>query len=474
MGDSTDDIAARLRRIPPVNAVLATDAGARLLAAHPRPVVLDALRASLEAARTCLRDGSLSPVTSETLLADAMRRLGARDLGRLQRVLNATGIVIHTNLGRAPLADAAVEAVRRVAGGYANLEMDLTTGKRGGRGGQSESLLCRLTGAEAAVVVNNNAAAVLLALTALAGGGEVVISRGELVEIGGAFRVPDVIRQSGAHLVEVGTTNKTRLADYAEAVTPDTKVLLKVHASNYKIIGFTSETSRAELSQLAREHSLIVMEDLGSGALIDLTRHGLPPEPTVAGAIKDGADVVAFSGDKLLGGPQCGLLVGRRTVIARMASHPLFRALRADKMTLAALEATLMLYEDPDSLAKNLPVLRMLSQTPAQLTSRARRLRTALAKLPGLAVTITDGVSFSGGGTLPEERLPSKHVRVQSSLMTVERLAERLRRGSPPLVGMLADDAFVVDVRTLRDEEIAEVAWAFREVMTILGGFVGG
>ena len=260
-----DTIGARLRRLPAVNAALATEAGALLLADYPRSVVLNALRESLDAARATLRGGSECPVTAETLLADARTRLAARDLGRLQRVLNATGIVIHTNLGRALLADAALEAVRRVAGGYANLEMDLATGKRGGRGGQTEALLCRLTGAEAAVVVNNNAAAVLLALSALASGGEVIISRGELVEIGGAFRIPDVIRQSGARLVEVGTTNKTRLSDYASAVTPDTKVLLKVHASNYKIIGFTSETLLSELSQLAREHTLIVMEDLGSG-----------------------------------------------------------------------------------------------------------------------------------------------------------------------------------------------------------------
>ncbi len=461
MGDSTDDIAARLRRIPAVNAVLATDAGALLLAAHPRSVVLDALRASLDAARACLRGGSLHPVTAETLLADTRRRLEARDLGRLQRVLNATGIVIHTNLGRAPLADAAVEAVRRVAGGYSNLEMDLTTGKRGGRGGRGERLLCRLTGAESAAVVNNNAAAVLLALSALASGGEVVISRGELVEIGGAFRVPDVIRQSGARLVEVGTTNKTRLSDYAQAVTPDTRVLLKVHASNYRIIGFTQETSLPELAPLARERDLLVMEDLGSGALLDLTRYGLPPEPTVAGALRSGADVVAFSGDKLLGGPQCGLLVGRREVIARLTAHPLFRALRADKMTLAALEATLSLYEDPDTLTAALPVLRMLAQSPAQLTDRARRLRAALKKVPGLTVTVTDGVSYSGGGTLPEERLPSRHVQVRPSPMTVEQLADRLRRGTPALVGMLAEGAFVLDVRTLRDDEIAEVARAF-------------
>jgi L-seryl-tRNA(Ser) seleniumtransferase len=468
VGDETDNIAARLRLLPSVNSVLETELGQRLLAVYSRPAVLETVRASLDVARASLRDGGQElPVTREFLLREAQSQLEARDRGCLQRVLNATGIVLHTNLGRAPMADAAVEAVRRIAGGYSNLEMDLTTGKRGGRGGQGIPLLCRLTGAEAALVVNNNAAAVLLALSSLASSGEIIVSRGELVEIGGAFRVPDVIRQSGARLVEVGTTNKTRLSDYAQAITPDTKVLLKVHASNYRIIGFTEEASLADLSKLGREQNLIVLEDLGSGALVDLTQYGLPPEPTVMGAIKAGADVVAFSGDKLLGGPQCGLLVGRRASIAQMSSHPLYRALRADKMTLAALEATLSLYEDPERLPETLPVLRMLSQSPEILRQRARRLRTSLSKLSGLTATITDGVSYSGGGTLPEERLPSRHVQVRSSQLSPEHLAERLRRRSPALIGMIADGAFVLDVRTLRDSEIAEVVQAFRSVLKV-------
>jgi L-seryl-tRNA(Ser) seleniumtransferase len=442
-----------LRQLPAIHALLETEDAARLLTAFPRAVVRNALRASLEQAREQMREEGANVPTAETLLDNAARWLASRDLRGLQRVINATGIVLHTNLGRAPLADAAVEAVRQVASGYSNLEMDLATGKRGGRGGEIGPLLCALTGAESALAVNNNAAGVLLALTALAAGGEVIVSRGELVEIGGAFRVPDVIRQSGARLVEVGTTNKTRISDYAAAITSETKVLLKVHPSNYRIVGFTAEASLAELAQLAAAHSLIVVEDLGSGALIDLIRYGLPHEPTCAEALRAGADVVAASGDKLLGGPQCGLLLGKAALISRMAAHPLQRALRADKMTLAALEATLRLYEDPDRLVHTLPVLRMLAQTPAELLARARRLRRGLAALPGLTVSIVEGVSYSGGGTLPEERLPSRHVRVQAEGLTPSKLAERLRHGHPPIIGMVSGDAFVMDVRTLTDGE---------------------
>ena len=466
VNDLPDDTRRGLRQLPPVNALLETPWAASLRAQYARPIVLDEVRTGLAQARREIQGGGAASFSPEEFFAEVRRRLEVRDLGRLQRVINATGIVIHTNLGRAPLAAAAVEAVRRSASGYSNLEMDLASGKRGGRGGQAETLLCKLTGGEAAIIVNNNAAAVLLALSTLASDGEVVISRGEMVEIGGAFRVPDVIRQSGARLVEVGTTNKTRLADYEAAVTPDTKVLLKVHASNYKIVGFTAETSLAELAALSRARGIAVVQDLGSGALVDLTRYGLPREPTAADAIREGVDVVAFSGDKLLGGPQCGILAGRKDYITRMAVNPLFRALRADKMTLAALEATLHLYEDPDRLRETLPVLHMLAQSPEELLRRARRLRAGLSKLPGLRVTVADGVGYSGGGTLPEERLPTQHVRVRPSLVSPEQLAVRLRRGQPPVIGVLADDAFVMDMRTLRDIEVVEVIQALRCVMT--------
>ncbi len=454
---------ADLRRLPAVHALMAMAPAQALAADYAHPVLLDALRERLAQVRRDLRHSNATvPFALDEFFAQVREDLQGQDRARLQRVINATGIVLHTNLGRAPLADEAIRAVREVTQGYSNLELDLGSGKRGGRGGQIEPLLRRLTGAEAALVVNNGAAAVLLALTTLAQGGDVLISRGELVEIGGGFRIPDVIRQSGASLVEVGTTNKTRLADYESALTEQTKVILKVHASNYRIVGFHSETPLEALAALGRAQGVPVMEDLGSGALVDLTRFGLPAEPTVAATIRRGADVVAFSGDKLLGGPQCGVLVGTEEHIARMGRHPLFRALRADKMTLAALEATLRLYEDETGLCASLPVLRMLTQTPAQLIGRARRLRRGLSPLPGLTVRVTDGVGYSGGGTLPETALPSKHVGVRSQTMTVEQIAEALRLRQPAILGMRADDWYVMDVRTVGDDEVGAIVAAFR------------
>ena len=458
---SADNNQANLRHLPKVHALLETEPAKALLAALPRPVLLDEVRAELDILRRKVLAGETAPPFDAAGIFEAIkRRLAAIDLRRLQRVINATGIIIHTNMGRAPMAEAAVAAVMSAARNYSNLELDLESGKRGGRGGQIGDLLRRLTGAEAALIVNNNAAAVLLALTAVAAGGEVVISRGELVEIGGGFRVPDVITQSGARLVEVGTTNKTRLGDYKKAVTAETKVLLKVHASNYRIVGFTEETALPELVALGREHGLLVMDDLGSGALVDVTRFGLPYEPTVLETIKAGADVAMVSGDKLLGGPQCGILLGRAAPIAQMASHPLFRALRADKLTLAALEATLRLYEDDDRVTETVPVLHMLSRTKEELTRRARRLRNALAKVPGLETRLTDGVGYTGGGALPTVPLPTKLVQVRAAAMTVEALAASLRRHNPPVMGMLADGWLALDVRTVREDEMKEIVRA--------------
>ena len=463
---STDNNQSSLRRLPKVQTLLESEPAQALMADVPRSVVLDALRAELEALRQRVLAGEAAPPFLEAELFQAIAaRLHTKDLRRLQRVINATGIVIHTNMGRAPMPDAAVEAVRAVAGNYSNLELDLATGKRGGRGGQIEELLQTLTGTESALVVNNNAAAVLLALSTVAKGGEVVISRGELVEIGGGFRVPDVIVQCGGKLVEVGTTNKTRLSDYANAITADTKVLLKVHASNYKIVGFTSETSVAELSELGRKRGLLTMNDLGSGAFVDVTRFGLPPEPTVQETIKAGADIVMVSGDKLLGGPQCGMLLGKSEPIGRMAANPLFRALRADKMTLAALEATLRLYLDEKRLTDTVPVLHMLAQTGEQLAKRARRLRNALAKLPGLDVTLAEGVGYTGGGALPTVPLPTTLVQVKPQNVSVEQLAERLRRADLPVMGVLADGVLALDVRTVRDDEFALIVRAMRTAL---------
>ncbi|MGI4787288.1 MAG: L-seryl-tRNA(Sec) selenium transferase [Janthinobacterium lividum] len=463
---TTDNNQAHLRHLPKVHALLESEHAQVLLSTMSRQVLVDEMRAELDALRQRVLAGDAKPPFEDANIFEAIAaRLQAKDLRRLQRVINATGIVIHTNMGRAPMAGAAVQAVLAVAGNYSNLELDLASGKRGGRGGQIEELLQKLTGAEAAIVVNNNAAAVLLALTAVASGGEVVISRGELVEIGGGFRIPDVITQSGGKLVEVGTTNKTRLSDYANAIRSETKVLLKVHASNYRIIGFTAEASLSELVRLGREHGLLVMNDLGSGALIDVTRFGLPYEPTVQETIKAGIDIATVSGDKLLGGPQCGLILGKSEPIKRMASHPLFRALRADKMTLAALEATLRLYLDEDKLTETVPVLHMLSQTKEELTKRARRLRNALAKLPGIEATLTDAVGYTGGGALPMVPLPTNVVQVKSSLMSADKMAEALRRSDPPVMGMLANGCLMLDVRTVRDDEFSLIVQAMNKAI---------
>ena len=461
---NTDNNQTHLRHLPKVHVLLESEHAQSLLATMPRQVLLDAVRAEVDALRHRVLTGEATPPFPEAdLFAAVERRLHDKDLKRLQRVVNATGIVIHTNMGRAPMADAAVQAVLAVAGNYSNLELDLALGKRGGRGGQIEELLQTLTGAEAALVVNNNAAAVLLALSTVAAGGEVIISRGELVEIGGGFRVPDVITQCGGRLVEVGTTNKTRLSDYANAITADTKVLLKVHASNYKIVGFTSEASVSELAALGKERGVLVMNDLGSGALVDVTRFGLPPEPTVSETLKAGADVAMVSGDKLLGGPQCGIILGKAEPLGRMAANPLFRAVRADKMTLAALEATLRLYLDGDTAAEAVPVLSMLAASKEALTKRARRLRKALAKLPGLEVRLADGNGFTGGGALPTVPLPSKIIQVRSECRSVEQLAESLRRADPPVMGALADGWLTLDVRTVRDDEFKLIVRAFQQ-----------
>jgi L-seryl-tRNA(Ser) seleniumtransferase len=383
----------------------------------------------------------------------------------LGRVINATGIVLHTNLGRAPLAAAAVAAVAEVAGSYSNLEFDLTTGERGSRTQGVEPLLRQITGAESALAVNNNAAAVLLALSGLAGGGEVVVSRGELVEIGGGFRIPDVIQQGGARLVEVGTTNKTRIADYAGAITPATRVLLKVHQSNFRVSGFTEETKLPELAALAQARGLLVVHDLGSGTLVDLAGYGLPPEMTVQASIAAGVDVVAFSGDKLLGGPQSGLLAGRAAAIDRLRRHPLLRALRLDKLTLAALEATLRLHchGTPNAV----PVLRKMSQAPAELRARAERLVHKLGPLAaGWCCAIVPTTGFAGGGTLPDAGIPSIGLSLRSEHCEPERLKSLLRAGDPPVVGRIADGVVLLDMLTVDDDELAPLANTMRAAMS--------
>jgi L-seryl-tRNA(Ser) seleniumtransferase len=453
------------RALPQVGRLIATPAGQELCRCFSRPAVVAAARAELEAARRSLLDGGDAgrSVSIAAILEGVGARLRERETAGLRRAINATGIVLHTNLGRAPLAAEALAAVAEIGDGYSNLELDVTTGRRGSRHRAAADLLCELAGAEAALVVNNNAAAVLLTICALAAGGEVVVSRGELVEIGGSFRIPDIIGQSGARLVEVGTTNKTRLADYARALTPETRVLLKVHPSNYRIVGFTGAVSTDALAALGREHGPVVIEDLGSGSLIDLRRFGLPHEPTVPEALGAGADLVTFSGDKLLGGPQAGLIVGRRALIERLERHSLLRALRADKLTLAALQATLQLYRDPDRLKQALPVLAMLAQDEGALQARAERLQALLAGVDGLDVEIAAEVGYAGGGSLPEAGIPTRALRLRPRNIGVDELARRLQAHRPPVVARIAHGRLVLDPRTVRDGEVAEVGQAVRE-----------
>ncbi|MBI5014000.1 MAG: L-seryl-tRNA(Sec) selenium transferase [Deltaproteobacteria bacterium] len=454
-----------LRRIPQVERVLQEPSVREALEQEglPRGAVTDAVRAVLDETRRALCAGEPAETGSAELASRALTAARRHVAPRLIPVVNATGVVLHTNLGRAPLAPEAVEAMVRTAG-YCNLEYDLAAGRRGDRHDAVAGLLRELTGAEAALVVNNNAAAVLLALTALARGREVVVSRGQLVEIGGSFRVPEVMAQSGAVLREIGTTNKTHRRDYEAAIGPDTAMLLKVHTSNYRVLGFTAEVPLAELVELGAARGLPVMEDLGSGCFVDLSVHGLEREPTVAEAVATGADLVTFSGDKLLGGPQAGLLVGRRGAIDACAHHPLLRALRPDKVTLAALEATLALYRDPARCVARVPALARLTATPEELRGRAEALAAAAAAALGerARVDVRADVSEAGGGALPLERLPTWVVAVGRPDRGVSRVEESLRRGSVPVVARIRENALVFDPRTLDDRDIPVVAAALR------------
>ena len=423
-----------LRDLPSVDRLLADER----LADEPHDLVLGAARSVLERAREEIRVGRQPSPLVDAVLEELAR--GRRP--SLRRVLNATGVLVHTNLGRAPLADAALARVAEVGSGYSNLEYDLERGQRGSRQDHLRSLLRRLTGAEAALVVNNNAAAVLLALAALAEGREVVVSRGELIEIGDGFRIPDVLARSGARLVEVGTTNRTRASDYERAIGPETAILLRVHQSNFRVVGFSEQPRLDELAELARKHDVPLVDDLGSGALA-----AVGDETTPAESLRAGADLVCFSGDKLLGGPQAGIVVGRTKLVERLRRHPLQRALRADKLTLAALEGTLSLALSPETRDR-IPVLRMLHEPVEQVRARAER----LAELVGGEVEET--VARVGGGALPLAELQSAACAVE------EELAEPLRLGNPPVIAVVRDGRTLLDCRALSDDEVDEVAAA--------------
>jgi L-seryl-tRNA(Ser) seleniumtransferase len=430
----------RLRDLPSVD---------ELARGHEDPLAVDAARRVLSRAREEIQAGA----DPGDLAARLEAELDAARAPALRRTLNATGVIIHTNLGRAPLAEAALERVHEVGRGYSNLEYDVRSGTRGSRQDHVAGIVRRLTGAEGALVVNNNAAAVLLALAALAEGREVVVSRGELIEIGDGFRIPDVLARSGARLVEVGTTNRTRAADYERAVGTETALLLRVHQSNFRVVGFTEQPSVAELAKVARRHELPLVDDLGSGVLARVE-----DEPSVAESLAAGADLVCFSGDKLLGGPQAGIVVGRAELVERLRRHPLQRAVRADKLTLAALEGTLGLYLDPERAARDVPVLRMVAETVEDVRARAERLAASVGG------EVEETIARVGGGALPIAELASFACAVEESL------AEPLRQGEPPVIGVVRDGRLLLDCRTLSDgdaDEVAEAVMAARRASSL-------
>jgi L-seryl-tRNA(Ser) seleniumtransferase len=447
-----------LRQLPSVERLLqGLDAGGTL-AEYPRSLILACARDAVARARAGLREGRVSApeITVDRLIADIRTMLAARTAPSLIAAVNATGIIVHTNLGRAPLCTAARDAVA-AASGYAVLEVDPTTGDRGSRQRHVDALLRELTGAEAAHVVNNNASAVLLALSALARGREAIVSRGELVEIGGSFRIPEIMTASGCRLVEVGTTNKTYLRDYEAAVTPETALFVKVHRSNFSMRGFIHEVPVSDLAALGGRAGVPVLYDMGSGALVDLAARGLPPEPTARDAVDSGADVVTFSGDKLLGGPQAGLIIGRAAPLQRIRSHPIARAVRIDKLDLAALEATLRLYRDPDRAWESVPVLRMLAADPAVLERSAQDLAGRLRAILGdaAAVDVCPTVAEAGGGALPGVELRSWGVAIRPAGAPAEALERALRRHRPPVFCRIAGDRVIIDLRTLSGSEFS-------------------
>lgn len=452
-----------LRELPAVDRLLKEPAVEDALARMPRRLVLQAVQETVDSYRRAItahkNDQELLARLnlSAANLAQEAAALAEKNCGPLLKpLINATGVIIHTNLGRAPLSEAAVNALNAVAGSYSNLELSLESGKRGSRQDHLENLLCELSGAEAALVLNNNAAAVFLTLNTLASGREVVVSRGQLVEIGGSFRIPDIMNASGARLVEVGTTNKTHLFDYETAVNENTAAFLKVHSSNYQMVGFTAEVKTAELAGLARRHNLALIEDLGSGVFLDLEKYGLPPEPRVRDSITAGADLVTFSGDKMLGGPQAGIIVGRKDLVSYIRRNQLARTLRIDKLAVAALEATLRLYLDEEKAVQEIPVWRMLTMDSKRLQSRAETLAENFAKIfdPD-RVSVVAGISRVGGGALPMAELPTSLVAVnlRPEDCDPEVLVEKLRRGAPPVILRLHQDTLLFDPRTIREDE---------------------
>jgi L-seryl-tRNA(Ser) seleniumtransferase len=464
-----------LRYLPSVDAVLKTETARTFSRNAGSKRAAETARAAIEDLRALLVGGKSNvDANRESLLELAEKQLAEKieNLNRqkFQRVINATGVIIHTNLGRAPLADSAKKAISETAAGYCTLEYDLETGTRGNRGRTAEELMRELTGAEAALIVNNCAAAAFLVLSEFGARGEAIVSRGELVEIGGDFRIPDVMAQSGTRLVEVGTTNRTKLRDFEQAISENTKLLVRIHPSNFRIVGFTAMPSLSELADLARAKDLILYEDAGSGALVDLSRFGLGDEPVISESIRAGADVVTFSGDKLLGGAQAGIIVGREKVIERLRKNPLYRALRADKIVYAALAATLEIYCAGKHFVE-IPVLQMLSQTKEEMRKRAEqfclRFKVQSSKsenqnleLETLNLELVEGTSAIGGGSAPLARLETVLIALRHERLSAEELEGALRRNSPPIICRIAEDRVLLDLRTVFESEEEEIAAA--------------
>ncbi|MDU1411524.1 MAG: L-seryl-tRNA(Sec) selenium transferase [Clostridium sp.] len=451
-----------LRKLPKIDELLKTELVEDMMKSYSRTIVLDSLREAIEHYREGILKDTINSVSVEEILDLSTKILQDKDKMHLRRVINATGTVIHTNLGRSILGKKAIENVINVAVNYNNLEYDIEAGKRGSRYSHIEELIVALTGAEAALVVNNNAAAIMLVLDTLAKNKEAVVSRGELVEIGGSFRIPEVMKFSGATLVEVGTTNRTHLYDYENSITENTGVFLKVHTSNFKVCGFTEAVPLKDLVELGQKNDVPVIEDIGSGVLIDFSKYGFTHEPTVQESIEAGIDVITFSGDKMLGGPQAGIIVGKKKYIDKMKKNQLTRALRVDKMTLAALEGTLKYYIDEKDAIKNIPSLNMILMDKAEVKKKCTLLKRKLQNnTKGFTYSIESGESMVGGGSMPTEKIETFVIKVKSEFISPEEMETKLRLGDPSLIARVYDDALVLDGRTLFKEDFDEIVKCF-------------
>jgi len=469
--DSNNKKQTLLQKLPGVDHILEMVQATPFFENIPKTVVVPSIRSVIEDLRTGILDGSLditeNSLSDAQILENVKKRAGEAMTPNLLPMINATGVIVHTNLGRSLLADAAVENLTAISNRYSNLEFDLSKGKRGSRYSSVEDILCEISGAEAGLVVNNNAGAVLLCLETIAREQKVIVSRGELVEIGGSFRIPDVMAKSGAILKEVGTTNRTHLADYENAVENDTGLFLKVHKSNYSVVGFSAEVSLKELVELGAKYHIPVMEDLGSGTFIDFSKYHMRKEPTVQESVASGADVISFSGDKLLGGPQAGIIVGKKEILDKIKQNPITRALRIDKLTLAALESTFRLYRDEEKAVKAIPTLHMLTLPVGKIELKAKKLLKMLEKIKDqrLKIKLISLSSMAGGGSLPLLNLPSKCLGIRIKGFSPNRVEKFMRENSPPIIGRIEDEQYIMDPRTILNDELPIITEAFKSLL---------